>query len=126
MITLVGVWLRFCGREQAAPGDDTNWDWVLAGQVLVAFSSPFLTVIAAPIAKGFFPPTEGALAEALVTLSLFLGIAVGQLLAGIFEDDIPLLILVEAVLSSVPVVIAPFLLPRLQRWRPQRRPLPEF
>lgn len=97
-LQLVGCWIRYaCHRPSLF--------WLLwVGQALVGVSQSLINVAPTMLARNWFGDTERSLATSIATLGGILGQGVGFALSGALitkESDIPLFILIEAVIASV-------------------------
>ena len=94
-VVCLGAWTRFLGSREY---------WVcFAGQAILSVGMSFLNSLPAALSARWFPQKERSLATSIAMLSFLTGMAVGQGIASFFEDNIPLYLLGQAGLLTVPI-----------------------
>mmetsp|Transcript_28431 Transcript_28431/g.45775 ORF Transcript_28431/g.45775 Transcript_28431/m.45775 type:complete len:260 (-) Transcript_28431:717-1496(-) len=83
---------------------------LLATQAASAVLQPFLQCLAPALSKNYFPKQTQSLATCLGTVSSLLGIGAGMVISPIFEEDIPALLNLHAVMMSIPLILSVFCL----------------
>jgi len=105
---LLGGWFRY--GSELFPSGSRFWI-LLVGQGVASLSSPMYLSLPPKIAGVWFAEKERTIATAIVSLSQVLGIAGGYALGAVIvksKDDIPLFLLVQAILTSVTFVVVFF------------------
>ncbi len=102
-LLVVGGWLSFYG---AAP---SHWGltWVFVGVLLSSAGATFLCTLPVPLSARWFPFEERTFATAIGAMSLVCGIACAYVLQAALHRHIPTFLLLNAVLSTTTLPLAP-------------------
>ena len=115
VLLLVGGWLSFYGAQPS------HWGlaWVFVGVLLSSAGATFLCTLPVPLSSRWFPLEERTFATAVGAMSLVCGIACAYVLQAIFHRHIPRFLLLNALLSTTTLPLAPLFRDPPNRNRPQ-------
>lgn len=102
-LLVAGGWLAYYG---AAP---SHWGlaWVFAGVLLSSAGATFLCTLPVPLSARWFPIEERTFATAIGAMSLVCGIACAYVLQAAMHKHIPRFLLLNAILSTTTLPLAP-------------------
>jgi hypothetical protein len=103
VLLLVGGWLSFYGAQPS------HWGlaWVFVGVLLSSAGATFLCTLPVPLSSRWFPLEERTFATAVGAMSLVCGIACAYVLQALFHRHIPRFLLLNALLSTTTLPLAP-------------------
>ena len=103
VLLLVGGWLSFYGAQPS------HWGlaWVFVGVLLSSAGATFLCTLPVPLSSRWFPLEERTFATAVGAMSLVCGIACAYVLQAVFHRHIPRFLLLNALLSTTTLPLAP-------------------
>ena len=102
-LLLVGGWLGFYGSTP----DHVGLTWVFVGVLLSSAGATFLCTLPVPLSARWFPFEERTFATAIGAMSLVCGIACAYVLQATLRKHIPTFLLLNAVLSTTTLPLAP-------------------
>jgi hypothetical protein len=102
-LLLVGGWLGFYGSTP----DHWGLMWVFVGVLLSSAGATFLCTLPVPLSARWFPFEERTFATAIGAMSLVCGIACAYVLQATLRRHIPTFLLLNAVLSTTTLPLAP-------------------
>ncbi|KAI9592265.1 major facilitator superfamily domain-containing protein [Syncephalis fuscata] len=123
--TTLGAWLRYLAVVIPV-SPHARYSITMVGHVLAGFAQPFILNLPTKFAATWFPEDGRAIANTLSTAANPVGIAVGSVLVpGLAKsaDDLPIMLLVIAVFSALPLISMPFI--RARPLTPACPPPPE-
>jgi hypothetical protein len=102
-LLLVGGWLSFYGAQPS------HWGliWVFVGVLLSSAGATFLCTLPVPLSSRWFPFEERTFATAVGAMSLVCGIACAYVLQAALHRHIPRFLLLNALLSTTTLPLAP-------------------
>ena len=103
VLLLVGGWLSFYGAQPS------HWGlvWVFVGVLLSSAGATFLCTLPVPLSSRWFPFEERTFATAVGAMSLVCGIACAYVLQAALRRHIPKFLLLNALLSTTTLPLAP-------------------
>ncbi len=112
-LLLVGGWLSFYGAQPS------HWGlmWVFVGVLLSSAGATFLCTLPVPLSSRWFPFEERTFATAVGAMSLVCGIACAYVLQAALHRHIPRFLLLNALLSTTTLPLAPLFLDPPNRTR---------
>lgn len=106
-VVVTSMWVRYL----FATADANGFAVILLTQAMVSLvSGPLLNCLPPALSHAFFPKQEQTLATSIGTLSSLLGLGAGLVLAPIFEESIPELLLFHAWAVTIPLGLSMFCL----------------
>ena len=110
---LLGGWLSYYGASPSHYG----LFWVFVGVLFSSAGATFLCTLPVPLSARWFPLDERAFATAVGAMALVAGLACSYVLQAALRTDIPRFLLVNALLATSTVPLAPlFRDPPNRRW----------
>jgi hypothetical protein len=103
VLLLVGGWLSFYGAQPSHYG----LMWVFVGVLLSSAGATFLCTLPVPLSSRWFPFEERTFATAVGAMSLVCGIACAYVLQAALHRHIPRFLLLNALLSTTTLPLAP-------------------
>eukprot|EP00002_Diphylleia_rotans_P018704 TRINITY_DN3617_c0_g1_i1.p1 TRINITY_DN3617_c0_g1~~TRINITY_DN3617_c0_g1_i1.p1 ORF type:complete len:448 (+),score=102.51 TRINITY_DN3617_c0_g1_i1:47-1390(+) len=101
-LTAIGAWIRVGGDSP-----DTFW-LVMLGQVVAAIAQPFILNAPPKVVATWFPENQRTMGTTIASVANPIGVAFGFILPPAFagdKDDIPFMLLVEAIICSVAFIL---------------------